>query len=297
MNTNYKPVQIGEIIKDKWEVVDIFHGFTPISGRKKLYIQVKCLDCEYIDSGIRYNIFNRKTCKHCKELEVQSMVGQRYERLIVQRILETRATNGGHILAECLCNCGNITTVPISRLKSGHTRSCGCLEAEGNNYTHRMSNTRLYKIWKGIKTRCYNSNSKTYQYYGARGIKMCDEWANDFIPFYEWSMANGYTDELSIDRIDPDWHYCPENCRWITMQEQQRNKNNTVYINYNNTEYTMGQLADYYGCRYYDIHYRYYSGDLNNYLNQIYHNNMQNIINKLHFSKINQDYYNMKCKC
>lgn len=292
MNKKYKEPEIGDIINGKWEVIDTF--YEPVRNTKQLFIEVRCLECGYIDNGRRDNIYKRKNCKHCKELRVQSMVGQRYGRLIVERISDKRGKQG-HILAECVCDCGNRTIVSISKLNSGHTRSCGCLEAEGNNYTHRMSNTRIYKIWKGIKTRCYNPNANTYSYYGGRGIKMCDEWLNDFMAFYEWAINNGYTDELSIDRIDPDGDYSPYNCRWITMQEQQRNKSNTIHIYYNDDLYTIGELAEYYGCTYKDLKYRYYNGELNTYLNQAYYNNMQNIINQIHNNTINQDYYNMRC--
>lgn len=292
---HYTDIEIGEIINNKWEVIDIFWSRRKTDNRSLKLIRTKCLDCGYISEGERYNILKRKNCRHCKKVEVESMIGEKYGNLTVERIATKRSKNG-NILAECICDCGNRVTVYICDLKSSHTRSCGCTRVSPT-YIHGMTGTRLHNIWKGMKSRCYNPNDTGYRFYGGKGVKICDEWLSDFMNFYNWSMNNGYTDELSIDRINPKGDYCPENCRWITMQEQQRNKNNTVYINYNNTEYTMRQLADYYGCNYSRIKYYYYNGDLNNYLNQIYHNNMQNIINKLHFSKINQDYYNMKCKC
>lgn len=92
------------------------------------------------------------------------------------------------------------------------------------NYKHGRRHTRLFRIWSNIKTRCSNKNTTYYQRYGGRGIIVCDEWKNDFKAFYDWAMANGYADGLTIDRINNDGNYCPENCRWVTMSKQSRNK-------------------------------------------------------------------------
>ena len=97
---------------------------------------------------------------------------------------------------------------------------------------HGLRNTRLYRIWASIKTRCYNENDPHFERWGKRGIKMCDEWRNDFKVFYDWSMSHGYSDELTIDRIDNDGNYEPQNCRWTTIKEQNKNKRNVKYITY-----------------------------------------------------------------
>lgn len=116
-------------------------------------------------------------------------------------------------------------------------------------YKHNMSNTRIYCIWDGMKQRCRNSKSKRYKDYGGRGIKICSEWLdkeNGFINFYNWSMANGYKENLTIDRIDIDGNYEPLNCRWITNKEQQKNKRNNRYIVYNNENKTISEWAQIY---------------------------------------------------
>ena len=98
------------------------------------------------------------------------------------------------------------------------------------NYKHGLKRTRLFSIWSNMKSRCYNQNIKSYSHYGARGITMCDEWKNDFKSFYDWSMSNGYKDDLTIDRIDVNGNYEPSNCRWATIKEQSLNKStNRVY--------------------------------------------------------------------
>lgn len=145
--------------------------------------------------------------------------------------------NGKHY-ARWLCQCGceehKMVSVLGSHLKSGAIKSCGCLGKERRKEActkHGKSNTRLYGIWKNIKHRCYNPNSEFYYCYGGKGIKMCDEWIEDFEAFYDWSMASGYNDNLTIDRKNNDKDYCPENCRWTDEFSQAMNhciqKNNT----------------------------------------------------------------------
>ena len=122
----------------------------------------------------------------------------------------------------------------INRVNTGTTKSCGCFKKERTrkvSSTHNLTKTRQYNIWQGIKRRATNINDIDYLYYGGRGITICDEWKNDFMSFYDWAMSNGYSDELSIDRVDNNGNYCPENCRWSTHIMQCRNrgitKNNT----------------------------------------------------------------------
>jgi hypothetical protein len=133
----------------------------------------------------------------------------------------------GRTMYHCKCDCGNEKNVWCESLKSGKTKSCGCLRAETTsrrNTTHGMRKTRLYRIWLAMKNRCLNPNSNRYQYYGGKGVKICDSWVSNFLCFYNWAVKNGYRDDLTIDRIDSDKNYCPENCRWATYAEQEHNK-------------------------------------------------------------------------
>ena len=117
--------------------------------------------------------------------------------------------------------CGKEFKASIYNVKKSITKSCGCLKEkvskEGTNIKHRLTHTRLYRIWGHIKSRTLNSKNKHYINYGGRGISICEEWKNDFMSFYNWAMSNGYSDELTIDRIDNDGNYEPSNCRWTTQ--------------------------------------------------------------------------------
>ena len=119
--------------------------------------------------------------------------------------------------------CGNEFKALVQHINSGHSKSCGCYKSESRK-THGLGSTRLYNTWSKLKDRVFNLKSKDYYNYGGRGITICEEWKNDFKSFYDWAMLNGYSDELSIDRIDNDGNYCPENCRWTTRTVQNRNQ-------------------------------------------------------------------------
>ncbi len=124
------------------------------------------------------------------------------------------------------------------------------------NQQHGMTKERIYRIYRCMKTRCYNPNDSSYKDYGGRGITICDEWNNDFLSFYEWSMKNGYAENLSIDRIDNDGNYEPSNCRWATSQMQADNKRNVIKFVLDGKERTLRELSEEYGVNYRTLHAR-----------------------------------------
>lgn len=130
----------------------------------------------------------------------------------------------------CKCDCGNTV---ITQISSGSRQCNTCaMKLRGNlKHGHNAGGKpdRIYRIWIGIKSRCCNPNDTGYGYYGKRGIGICNEWSNDFMSFYDWAMSNGYSDDLTIDRINNNGNYEPNNCRWIPMEEQVHNKRYTPY--------------------------------------------------------------------
>lgn len=146
----------------------------------------------------------------------------------------------------CKCDCGNTTSVNGAKLNNGHTKSCGCLVAETfEKYRtkHNGKHTRLYRIWCAMKDRCYGSGENNTKNYSERGITVCDEWKNDFVAFRDWAIANGYRNDLTLDRKNNDDGYFPGNCRWVTMIEQANNKRSNHFIIYDGEMMTMAQLA------------------------------------------------------
>lgn len=150
------------------------------------------------------------------------------------------------IFWRCECDCGNEVFVKTSDLSTGAKKSCGCLQIESgkSNYKYGCRSNRLYHIWKGMKARCYNVNSPAYRRYGARGIIICEEWLNDFAKFQSWALSNGYSQELSIDRINVDGNYCPENCRWATVKEQANNRSNNSFFTVNGKTQTLAEWCE-----------------------------------------------------
>ncbi len=172
-----------------------------------------------------------------------NITGNHYGRLIVIK----RAANDKHNHKRwlCKCECGNETTVLENDLVTGKTRSCGCYYKDTratSAKTHGGSKTRLFHIWASMKRRCTNENNPDYEYYGGRGITVCDEW-NDFEAFLKWANGNGYADTLSIDRIDVNKGYSPENCRWADAITQANNTRRNRMISYKGETKSMAMWA------------------------------------------------------
>lgn len=176
------------------------------------------------------------------------LTGQKFGRLTV--ICKSQI---GRLRWHCKCDCGNECDYTTSRLYNGQ-KSCGCLEKEmqksfvKRHTTHGGSYTKLYHTWRGMKYRCENPKCANYKRYGAKGIKVCDEWSRSFSSFQTWALENGYIENAdrkfqSLDRIDGKKGYNPENCKWSTAKEQVDNREITTFYNYNGKKITASEFA------------------------------------------------------
>lgn len=190
-----------------------------------------------------------KNAKPILQDEKCELVGQRFGKLIVVKKVGTKRVGIAQkpkSLWLCKCDCGNEKVVLRSSLITGNTKSCGCLELETKraiHLKHGMAKTRLWNIWINMKSRCESTKNKDYKYYGGRGITVCEEW-KAFESFMNWSFKNGYKDELTLDRIDNDAGYEPNNCRWATRKEQTRNRDITLKAEYNGENIPLGEIAE-----------------------------------------------------
>lgn len=186
-----------------------------------------------------------------KNKKLIDITGQRFGRLTVIR--QDGNSKNGSAQWLCICDCGNVKTIRGCNLRFGQTQSCGCYQKEqakrfGNVYkpTHGHSRERLYRVWKSMLHRCNSIHSSSYDNYGARGIKVCDEW-KDYETFKEWAINHGYAEKLSIDRINVNGNYCPENCKFSSMKEQANNKRSNHFIEIDGVTKTIAQWAEYSG--------------------------------------------------
>ena len=181
------------------------------------------------------------------------LTGKKFNRLTVIRRAYDKDKHASWL---CKCDCGNETVVLGKYLKNGRIKSCGCFRKEYlkekmnemnkslGKETHGQTESRLYNIWCGMKSRCENKN---YEHYGKRGISVCEEWKKSFISFRDWAMQNGYTENLTIDRIDVNGNYCPDNCRWATYLEQARNKTKNIKVTINGVTKCVAEWCEEYG--------------------------------------------------
>lgn len=179
-----------------------------------------------------------------------NILGERYGRLVV--IKQAGKDKHGGYLWLCKCDCGNERVILANSLLCGKTQSCGCYSREvvGKcNITHGKSGTRLYRLWRSMITRCECTVSKCYKNYGGRGIKVCDEWRNDYQAFHDWALETGYDEnapkgQYTIDRIDVNGNYEPSNCRWATKTEQANNKRNNHFLELNGERHTVKEWSE-----------------------------------------------------
>lgn len=176
------------------------------------------------------------------------MIGNRYGRLFVIDKAEPHISKSGRAYTAwlCRCDCGNTVVVIGDNLKRNKTHSCGCYQKEFLSCrmkTHGESEYRLYGIWEQMRNRCYRKSVLHYSDYGGRGIIVCDEWKNSYESFRDWALVNGYQDNLSIDRINNDGNYEPDNCRWVSAAQQANNRRSNRLITYNGETHNVSEWA------------------------------------------------------
>lgn len=200
--------------------------------------------------------------------KVHDLTGKKFGKLEVIGIADTKTRRTYWV---CKCDCGNYKNVRSDSLLCGAIKSCGCLKREQNKINlnkseakqtffkrgFKSSGDRLYSIWQGVKFRCYNKHDARYHRYGGRGIKLCDEWQNDFMNFYNWAINNGYSEKLTIDRIDNDKDYMPENCRWVDIKTQCNNRCTNIKITIGNATKTLTEWCNIFELDYKKISARY----------------------------------------
>lgn len=218
-----------------------------ILGYDKKNLKYKCqCECGNIVYKTWYYLEKQGAKSGCgcfRKTDGSKHIGERYGRLM---IISTAQWKNKQWYYNCICDCGEKVIVGIKSMMDKNTVSCGCYNREVLKKIatkHGKRHTRLYGIWKTMKSRCYNEKFPKYQKYGARGIKICEDWKNDFKKFYEWANQNGYSENLSIDRIDVNGDYEPKNCRWVNAKIQANNKTTNRYVQYKGEVKSIAEWA------------------------------------------------------
>lgn len=185
--------------------------------------------------------------------KIIDLSGKRFGKLIVRNLIGRK---NNHTVFLCICDCGKLTEVLSNNLRRNHTTSCGCASDEhkrnfvANGITHGLINHPLYESWIGMRNRCYYEKHNRFRYYGGKGIKVCDEWKDDFQAFYDWAIQNGWQCGLSPDRIKNELNYCPGNIKFSTEQQQSRNRTSNVSLTIDGETKILIEWAEISGIKY-----------------------------------------------
>ena len=209
------------------------------------------------------------------------LTGKRFGRLVVVSESSPHYSKGGSKQRQwnCLCDCGKEIITTTQNLRKGDTKSCECLKIEmniNNATTHGDSKSKLYSVWKAMRKRCKNTHNSDYKYYGGKGIKVCNEWDTDFESFKSWSLCNGYNPELTIDRIDLNKDYCPDNCRWVDFKTQCNNRSTNTRYTYDGETHTIAEWSEITGINYSTLYHRIKQGKTINEVLTNYNSNNKN---------------------
>lgn len=214
------------------------------------FYKVKCsCGSETIISGSRLKEKKTKSCKYCNYKKTGAKqidninLGDKFGKFtVVSNEGQIKKESSNHYYYKVRCECGAEEIVRGSLLKNNKKIMCRlCYAKNSKTYKHGKTNTRLFNIWQSMRDRCNCETSQAYKWYGGRGIKICNEWNNDFMTFYNWSINNGYSNDLSIDRIDVNGNYEPSNCRWADKITQANNRRKNRLITYNGETHTLAE--------------------------------------------------------
>lgn len=231
----------------EWTVIGIGEPHILPNGNKQKTLKCKC-DCGTIRNVAIQRLKNGRSTS-CGECKKPNLIGQKFGYFTVVGFGETRERNNGKLVRtwDCVCVCGNHRYLTTHEVTTEKRKSCGCKQKEfrvKSATIHGDSHTRLHNTWSGMRARCYTKSDYHYKWYGERGIKMCDEWKDNYVAFKEWALQNGYDENLTIDRIDNDGNYCPENCRWVTMKVQSNNTRRNKFYEAFGEKHTLSEWAD-----------------------------------------------------
>jgi hypothetical protein len=189
------------------------------------------------------------------------LAGQKFGRLtVVEYLGKNKYTR---TIWKCKCDCGGSAICTANNLTRNNSKSCGCIAREAviqRNYKHGKYGTSLYITWYGMKARCLNKNNPAFNDYGGRGITICNEWIGSFESFYNWAIGNGYKEGLTIDRIDVNGNYEPDNCRWTTMEIQQNNRRDNRIMTIDGFTASLADICRKYNVKYKKVWKRLYLG-------------------------------------
>lgn len=207
-------------------------------------------------------IINRSTLKEgtstscgCKTKPIEIKPGDRFNKLLILKQVENVREKTGHKRRAflCRCDCGNIVIIKGHDFNKNRI-SCGhCGKNKSKEKTKKdIKVDKLYRIWYGMKKRCEDPQNHAFHYYGGKGVRICNEWKGDngYDNFKTWAMNNGYSDKLSIDRINPNGDYSPDNCRWADSKTQMRNRTNNIHINFNGEMKVLSEVVEETGVKY-----------------------------------------------
>lgn len=257
------PNKVKDITGEKFGKLIVLKRDGYTNGKKKSILWLCKCDC---GNEVRRTAAHLKqnntssTCGKCNLIKDSDYIGKTFGYWVVVKPEKGNSRKKAYL---CQCKCGKYKIVNADTLKLGTSKSCGCFHKEDmikRQTTHGKTGQRIMNIYYDIKSRCYDNKNKRFADYGGRGVAMCEEWVNNSSAFVEWALNNGYSDELTIDRVNNDGNYEPTNCRWTTIKEQAQNRRSCIMLTYFGVTKNLKQWCECIGEDYKKIYGRYHRG-------------------------------------